>query len=246
MQSRVTRPGAEIAVYSLGKGVPVLAIHGFASSARANWSDSGWARALTAHGCRLIALDLRGHGDSGKPHMAPAYSMPLLVGDLIAVLDELDVGRAHVIGYSLGSRLAIQLALTVPARVFSLTLGGVGLETPFCEFDADGARRCFGGGTEPVSVPTARILTMARSLRANDVEALIALAEALRSDPGVTEVPDVPLVVVNGESDKIATDGAELARRAPLGHFVQLPARTHANAVSARAFKKAGLDLILA
>lgn len=242
---RVIRPGAEIAVHRYGDGAPVLAIHGFASSARANWVDTGWARAMTSAGRRLLAVDLRGHGDSSKPHEAGAYRLAALLDDITAVLDDAGADSVDVVGYSLGAYLAIQLALSAPPRVRSLTLGGVGLGAPFHDFDVAAARRRLADGVAPVGDTTAKLLDIAAAGAGNDMAALLALADGLQQAPPVADdLPAVPLTVVNGERDDIAIDGDDLARRAPRGRFQQLPGRTHVNAISARAFKAAAMETI--
>ena len=58
--------GVPIAYLDEGQGPPVLLIHGFASNRQINWVDPGWVRHLTREGLRVIAMDCRGHGESGK------------------------------------------------------------------------------------------------------------------------------------------------------------------------------------
>ncbi|MFD0803794.1 alpha/beta fold hydrolase, partial [Streptomonospora algeriensis] len=94
-------PGAE--------GVPILLVHGFGSDYELNWERTGWTRAL--EGLPVFGCDLRGHGGSGKPHDPAAYTPGAFVGDLVALLDTLGIERADVVGYSLGARLAWELAL---------------------------------------------------------------------------------------------------------------------------------------
>ena len=73
---------------------------------------------------RLIFVDHRGHGRSAKPHEAKAYAMPLRVADVVAVLDELGIGRAHFIGISWGGRLCFGIGEYTRERVLSLVIIG--------------------------------------------------------------------------------------------------------------------------
>ena len=73
---------------------------------------------------RLIYADHRGLGRSDKPHEMEAYAMTLQVGDAVAVLDELEVGRAHFVGRSYGGRLVYGIGQHAPERVLSLVAGG--------------------------------------------------------------------------------------------------------------------------
>ena len=81
--------GHRIATYSWGEEPrrPVLCVHGFASSCRDNWVNTGWVRDLTRAGFRVLGVDQRGHGASDKPHDPRDYTMDALVGDLLTVLD---------------------------------------------------------------------------------------------------------------------------------------------------------------
>jgi pimeloyl-ACP methyl ester carboxylesterase len=84
------------------------------------------ARALEAFKAefRLVYVDHRGHGRSDKPHEAKAYAMPLRVADVVAVLDELGIERAHFIGISWCGRLCFGIGELAPERVRSLVIIG--------------------------------------------------------------------------------------------------------------------------
>jgi pimeloyl-ACP methyl ester carboxylesterase len=83
---------------------------------------------------RLIYVDHRGHGRSDKPHEPEAYAMPVRVADVVAVLDELEIQRAHFLGISWGGRLCFGLGQLSPERVRSLVTIG---QQPYA-IDPDG------------------------------------------------------------------------------------------------------------
>lgn len=83
---------------------------------------------------RLILIDPRGQGRSDKPHEPSAYTMANRTSDVIAVLDRLDVDRVAFWGYSLGGRVAFELALRYPERLSSMIAGGANL---YREVDPD-------------------------------------------------------------------------------------------------------------
>jgi pimeloyl-ACP methyl ester carboxylesterase len=120
---RVDIDGVGINVQDIGDGPAVLLLHG--------WPDSHelWRHqvsALTAAGYRTIAPDLRGFGDSDKPGSVEGYDIIRVIGDLIGVLDHLELERAHVVGHDWGGALGAVFAAMVPARVSSLTCLSVG------------------------------------------------------------------------------------------------------------------------
>jgi pimeloyl-ACP methyl ester carboxylesterase len=99
-----------------GAGEPLLFIHGLGSC----WQDWEAQIAEFSQRYRVIAFDLRGHGQSGKP--AGPYSMQMLAVDAAGLLRELETGPAHVVGVSLGGGVAFQLAVSFPGLVKSLVI----------------------------------------------------------------------------------------------------------------------------
>jgi len=110
--------GITLNIELAGDGPPLLLLHGFTGSA-ATW---GPHVALLAPHFRTIAPDLIGHGRSDAPSDPERYRMERCVGDLLVALDALDTERANVLGYSMGGRVALHLAVAAPRRVASLVL----------------------------------------------------------------------------------------------------------------------------
>src|SRR5262245_10428987 len=119
--------GIDIAFHDEGEGAPILLIHGFGSTKEINWFGPGWVSTLVRAGRRVIALDNRGHGASGKLYEAEAYDPWLMAEDAAALLDHLGIARADVMGYSMGGRIGACLALAHPEKTRSLILGGIGI-----------------------------------------------------------------------------------------------------------------------
>jgi pimeloyl-ACP methyl ester carboxylesterase len=111
-----------------GEGEPVVLLHGFGVNADINWRLPGITQAL-AKEFRVIAMDLRGHGLSGKPHDARQYGTEM-VDDVPRLLDHLSIDKAHVVGYSLGGMIALKLAATHPERLLTASPLGAGWERP--------------------------------------------------------------------------------------------------------------------
>jgi 2-succinyl-6-hydroxy-2,4-cyclohexadiene-1-carboxylate synthase len=101
-----------------GAGQPLLVLHGFTGSARA-WD--GVRPELRQH-ARLVIPDLVGHGKSAAPDDPDLYTVECAVGELLRALDDLAIERLSVLGYSMGGRVALHLAVTAPDRVTSLLL----------------------------------------------------------------------------------------------------------------------------
>ena len=116
--------GVKIHYVVMGRGEPVVLIHGYAANIQFQWVLPGILNAL-AKDYQVIALDLRGHGRSGKPHDASMYGIEV-VEDVVRLLDHLKIQKAHVVGYSIGAFITLKLITTHPDRILSATLGGGG------------------------------------------------------------------------------------------------------------------------
>lgn len=110
--------GVNYAISRQGGGQPLLLLHGFTGD------HSTWQTVSPALGAKnqLVLLDLPGHGDSDSPACAAAWSMSSVAADLVSLLDALELPQVHLLGYSLGGRLALYLALHYPRRCASLIL----------------------------------------------------------------------------------------------------------------------------
>lgn len=111
--------GVSLHVEDHGTGAPVVLLHG--------WPDTAhlWRRqvpVLEAHGFRTIAPDLRGFGRSDRPAEVSAYSLATVVGDVVGILDELGLDRAHLVGHDWGAALAWVTASLHPDRVDRLVV----------------------------------------------------------------------------------------------------------------------------
>lgn len=119
-----TSGGVKIAYTVQGTGSPVVLIHGLHSSAAMNWALPGVTAAL-AQSHQVIAMDCRGHGKSDKPQTEAEYGTAM-VEDVVALLNHLDIRKAHIVGYSMGGMIALKMAVMHPERTQGLLLCGMG------------------------------------------------------------------------------------------------------------------------
>ncbi|WP_375400430.1 alpha/beta fold hydrolase [uncultured Amnibacterium sp.] len=233
--------GLQLATYDTGDadGPTVVAVHGFASSAYANFAATGWIRELTRAGYRVVAFDQRGHGRSGKPHDPAAYTMATLVADVQTVLDTYLLDDVGFVGYSLGARVGWHLALESPHRVRRAVFGGIPDGDPLTRFRVDQARAFVADGTAVDDRLTDAYLTMASTIAGNDLPALIALVEGMRGSPQPDRAnpPLQPILFATGSADRILPASRALAESAPRGEFFEIADRNHFNAPTARSFR---------
>jgi pimeloyl-ACP methyl ester carboxylesterase len=191
-----------------GSGLPVLLVHGINMS-RDVWTE---VAAILGEHRRVVAFDLRGHGQSAKdgPFTPEGYAE-----DALAVLDDRGIDRAHIVGTSFGGSTAAALAVKAPERVASVASFGGALAVD--GLDLDGAvavlrqigvrdffaallpQASFAPGTDPALIE--RALDAASTGR--DVDTVIAVTTAaLTADTTATaKAVTVPALVVTGEHD---------------------------------------------
>src|SRR5215472_1915120 len=126
--SRVDVDGVGIEYEVTGEGRPVVLLHGFPDSGRL-WRHQ--VPALADAGFQVIVPDLRGYGRSDKPEPVDAYSIPVLAGDVMAILAQMGIGKAHVVGHDWGAALAWAIASFAPGSVDHLVVMSVGHPATF-------------------------------------------------------------------------------------------------------------------
>lgn len=113
--------GVTLRYVDVGSGEPVILLHGNGGSVQ-EWVSSGVLPSLS-QGFRIIAMDARGHGKSGKPHDPKAYGREMSL-DVLRLMDHLGIRKAHLIGYSMGAQTVAHLIVIKPERFASAILGG--------------------------------------------------------------------------------------------------------------------------
>ncbi len=239
--------GFDIAFIDEGEGVPILLIHGFGSTHAVNWVNPGWVSTLTNAGYRVVALDNRGHGRSTKSYRPEDYVPSAMAGDAAALLDHLGIAKAHVMGYSMGARVAAFTALGHSHKVATLVLGGLG----------SGMVEGVGGWDEiaaalvtdkPDEIEGAR----PRMFRAfadqtnSDRQALAACISTSRQLLSAADAARIgqPTLVAVGTKDDIAGSAEGLARLMPDALAFDIAGRDHMLAVGDRSFKKRAIEFL--
>lgn len=237
----------EIAYLDEGEGDPIVLVHGFASTKNVNWVYPTWVSELRKDGRRVIALDNRGHGDSAKLYDAAQYDIAIMAGDVIALMDHLQIARADIMGYSLGARMTAELARHRPQRLRSAILGGIGialiegggpgenvaaaLEAPDLQDVVDPVGRtfrAFADQTRSDRLALAACLRGSRRLMTREEAAAIA----------------VPVLIAAGTADEIAGSAQALGKIIPGAEVLDIPNRDHMRAVGDKVYKTGVMDFL--
>lgn len=240
--------GVGIAYRVIGDGPPLVLAHGTALSS-AIWRAFGYVKALRDD-YQLVLPDMRGHGRSDTPHEQASYAMDLVVGDILAVLDDLGHERAHYLGYSFGGRVGLALAVAAPERLRTLTVGGGSSRPQAGSFDKLFFPGCIDvldreGMTAFLDAWNAhRTWPLDPATRAafdaNDPRALVAYLRRSEAEPGVPdaalEALGVPALLFVGSEDRPRlSDTKKLAELVPGSELAVIDGFDHATTVAASA-----------
>jgi pimeloyl-ACP methyl ester carboxylesterase len=212
-----------------GEGSPLVLVHGFTDSLQ-GWREYGYVEELKKEH-RLVLIDARGHGGSDKPHDPEAYGLKHRSADVVAVLDDLGIDRAHYFGYSLGGWVGFGLAKYAPERIRSLIIGGA---QPYGQ-SMGLYRQALAGGIEGWVEVVEKMLGSPVTpeakewLLGNDVRAL--LASVADDRPDISEIlstmTTMPSLLYTGEADPLRPLVERCASELPNGRFFSLPGVNH-------------------
>ena len=244
--------GVQIHYLEQGVGEPVVLVHGRGLTLD-SWVDSGVLPNL-AKSYRVIALDCRGHGRSGKPHDSKQYG-PEMGLDIVRLLDHLGIARAHVVGYSMGANIVSQLLTTHPDRFLTAILGGSAGrfrwtakdDQSFEQEAAETERWGFSPSAQLQNAPPNTPKLTAEEIKRRSAVALAdinqdrhAVAALLRSfrDQAITPTQvaavNVPTMGIAGSADPALLDVQDLKKLRPALHLVVIDGATHAGERGAR------------
>ncbi len=231
-----------------GEGEPAVLVHGFASSIRGNWISTGWIEALTPIR-QVVALDCRGHGLSGKPHAAEAYSGHKMVDDVIRLMDHLGIGKADLFGYSMGAAISLRTLVIHPDRFRSVVLGGIGdILARWREGRPNVASALLAQDRSAITDPVAKGFRVFAEANGNDLKALAAYMLASREPLDRDRLANLllPVLIVNGERDDLVGSAHELVGSIPGARLMMIPDRDHLTVVPDQRFKEAVVSFLTA
>ncbi|HEY2011401.1 MAG TPA: alpha/beta fold hydrolase [Rhizomicrobium sp.] len=250
MPDFVTAPdGVALAYERLGEGSAIVLVHGFGSSRVQNWKSTGWYGGLSEAGFSLVAMDCRGHGDSGKPHDPAAYGHDRMAEDVTVVMDACGLSQALILGYSMGGFIGLRLLAAHPERVTRLAVAGVGANYLKDAITSPMARSVLADALlvedkDSISDPRARMFRAFADQPGKDRLALAACMRAMspRLSPEILSQLRKPILVVDGSEDDTAGLPEPLAQTFANGRAVTIAGRDHMSAVGDRRTRQAVID----
>lgn len=224
--------GHELAWHEVGEGRPILLLHGLFSDADTNWIRFGHAAEIASRGFRAIMPDLRGHGESARPHSAVAYPSDILARDGLALIAHLGLEDHYLGGYSLGGRTAVRMIVR-GAQPRRLIVAGMGLEGLL----RTGARSAHfkailkGLGSHRRGSPEWLAEAFLKTT-GGDPDALLPLLDSfVDSSEAELRAIAIPTLVLSGADDRDNGSAEALAELLPDARYVEVPGN-HMSAVT--------------
>jgi pimeloyl-ACP methyl ester carboxylesterase len=240
------RDGIELAWREVGSGRPFVLLHGLMGNG-AQLAGQDLVQALAERDYRVILPDLRGHGDSGRPHDPACYPPDVLADDMLALIGHLGLDDFGLGGYSMGGKLVLRL-LARGARPAHAVVGGQGLDALDAQSDrTDGHRRILTavaqGAAFPAGSPEA---AMADWLRQSGVDARavrLVLDTFVATPADTLRLVSAPTLVIVGDQDSRGMSADSLAALLPHGRLIRVPG-DHLTALAAPEFTTAVLEFL--
>ena len=246
--SQFTSDGLQLAYDDFGPRdarKAIVLLHGFAANRYENFKRMGWYDAVAGKGLRGLAFDHRGHGESAKPHEPERYAREAMARDVFALMDHAGVERAHLLGFSMGSHVALTAALLDGGRIDHLVVGGVGGRIFEPARDRDAMAQAMEAATpDAIADP---MLKSFRHFADEQKEDRLALAACSRGPRALLTSEQLmairrPTLVVAGMRDQLAGPPQGLADAIPGAKAVTLPGCDHFSLVSHGLFKASVFD----
>jgi pimeloyl-ACP methyl ester carboxylesterase len=232
------RDGARLAYRELGEGRPLILIHGYTSSAMA-MIGTGIPGKLAGRGYRVILPDLRGHGDSARPHDQGAYPPDVLADDGLALIEHLGLTSYDLAGYSLGGRTVIRI-LARGATHGRAIVGGQGLEAIAHTVGRGGRYRHIltNFGTFEPGTPEQAMEDWVKASGGDPIALACVLGTFVDTPLAALARIQVPTLVLTSAEDGHNDTAGALASALGNGRYIQLPGH-HGSAMATPEFEAA-------
>ena len=221
-----------------GNGKPVLLVHGFIMTGQ-HWKGLPLYRVLLQNGYKVILLDMRGNGNSDKPHDTAAYQGDAEAKDIMQLMNHLNVKQYSAIGYSRGSIITARL-LVLDRRVQCAVLGGMGADFTNPEWPR---RKLFYRAL--MGDTTTELQSIVAYVKQQPALDPLALAYMQKGQPSTSKEAlakvQQPVLVISGDKDTDNGSAAALVKLFPHATLNTVPG-DHSHTMATPAFSSAILQ----
>ena len=239
--------GVKIAYHDIGRGEPILLIHGFGSNGRINWINTNWVKALNDAGYRCIVIDNRGHGESQKFYSPDDYGPDIFAADAIALLDHLKLDKVVVAGFSMGARITAWISAHWPDRVKKAIFGGMGIRM----IRPRGKNETIAHALETddpssISDEDGKMFRRFAEHTGSDLKSLAACIRPSRKSitEDIIKMISAPVLIAVGDKDDVGGSASELASLMQNATAYEMPGLDHMKSSGAKEFKQKTMEFL--
>lgn len=225
--------GVTLSYKICGEGIPILLLHGGCVDFNYNYVQTGWVDTLTKQGYQVIGLDFRGHGNSDKSTDQSFYGLNNLSNDVINLLHHLNLKSVAIIGYSMGTVIALNLLYKHPkffTKAILIATGDTLIGQPPFEKIVQGLSKVFEFETFPSHLPkhVSAYWSFFNELGL-DRDSLKAFSKASYPNLTVEEVSHIqaPTLIISGEKDLVLGQGHQVAKTLVNGEYLEIKNADH-------------------
>jgi pimeloyl-ACP methyl ester carboxylesterase len=232
--------GTKIYYEVKGEGAPVILVHGFTGTGQ-GWKHGSLYPALLTAGYKVVILDLRGNGQSDKPHTDAGYANDAETKDIMELASSLGFEKYAVVGYSRGSIITSRL-IVLDKRITKAVMGGMGADYTNPEWPRRiHAYKALMGDTTMHDVDDMMVW-----IRKNNFDNL-ALAYQQKHQPSTSKQElakiKIPILLIDGAEDNTNGDVHDLQKLIPTSIMVSVPGN-HNSAGNSIQFSAAILNFL--
>lgn len=235
-----------------GKGKPVILLHGGAVDFNYNYVQTGWVNTLTDNGYQVIGIDYRGYGKSDKSTDPTFYGTTNISNDVINLIQHLKLETVALIGYSMGTLIALDLLHKHPENFSSAVLmatgdGLIGQPPLILEKIIPGMAEVFAHETFPSHLPShiSAYWNFVTELGL-DKAALTAfsLAEYPTLSPEEVSTIEIPTLIISGENDLVLGQGINTAKKLINGRYLEIKNANHFTLATEKSVHQAVIEFL--
>ena len=232
---KFTKNSVSIHYEVYGTGKPIILLHGAIVDFNYNYVQTGWVKTLTENGFQVIGMDFRGYGESDKSDDSNFYGTTNYSNDVINLINHLGLEKVCLIGYSMGTVIALDLLYKNP-QYFSKSVliatgnGLIGIPPFILGNILPGLAKVFSYESFPDHLPS-HISAYWSFLNEVGLERKSMIAFSLANYPHITaenasEI-EIPTLIISGEKDLVLGQGKKVAEKLSNGEYLEIKGANH-------------------
>ena len=236
-----------------GTGQPIILLHGAIVDFNYNFVQTGWVESLTENGFQVIGIDFRGYGESDKSEDSSFYGTTNFSIDVVNLINHLKLENVCLIGYSMGTVIALDLLDKHPEYFSKAVLiatgnGLIGIPPFILANILPGLAKVFSYDSFPSHLPN-HVSAYWSFLNEVGLDRKSMIAFSLANYTNLTadkaaEI-NIPILIISGENDLVLGQGEKVAETLPKGKYIEIEGANHFTLATERETHKTTIEFLI-